>query len=99
MSLGNPTMRRQSCWIALFCLLLSVPGSCLSVADDTKPPVKPAAPPTKPDDAWQRLIYVPYRAIKSVLEDPHATAIVPLEEYLRLWQSGTTIPIRVPLGA
>jgi len=92
-------MRRQACWILLFCLVLSVPVSCLSAADDTKPPVKPAAPPTKPDDAWQRLIYVPYRAIKSVLEDPHASAIVPLDEYLRLWQSGTAIPIRIPLGA
>src|ERR1700685_2571653 len=53
----------------------------------------------KPDEAWQRLIYVPYRTLKNILEHPNAAAIVPLGEYLRLWDSHGPGITPVPPGA
>ena len=50
-------------------------------------------------EAWEKLIYIPYRALKSVLEDPKATAIVPLEEYLRWLQSNRAGTARLPIAA
>src|ERR1700722_14590750 len=61
-------------------------------ADAGKTPA--AAPAT-----WEKLIYIPYRALKSVLQDPKATAIVPLDEYLRWLQSNRAGTTRLPLAA
>jgi hypothetical protein len=48
---------------------------------------------------WEKLIYVPYRALKSVLQDPKAAAIVPLDEYLRWLQSNRGQAARLPIAA
>ncbi len=48
---------------------------------------------------WEKLIYVPYRALKSVLQDPKAAAIVPLDEYLRWLQSNRGPATRLPIAA
>src|SRR5580704_12697737 len=61
-------------------------------ADAGKTP--PAASAT-----WEKLIYVPYRALKSVLQDPKAAAIVPLDEYLRWLQSNRGQAARLPIAA
>jgi hypothetical protein len=68
-------------------------------AETPKTAAKTDVSVTKPDDAWYRLVYVPYRAIKTILDDPKATAIVPLQEYLRLWESGGPGVHAAPVGA
>ncbi|HXY36554.1 MAG TPA: hypothetical protein VEI07_20120, partial [Planctomycetaceae bacterium] len=55
--------------------------------------------PATPGESWEKLIYIPYRALKSVLQDPKAAAIVPLDEYLRWLQSGRTGTKRLPIAA
>jgi hypothetical protein len=50
-------------------------------------------------DGWEKLIYVPYRALKGVLQDPHAAGIVPLDEYLRWLQSDRAGTTRLPVAA
>jgi hypothetical protein len=67
--------------LIVFAILL-IACSAIRGADD--PPVKAERPVTKSDDAWQRLVYIPYRALKDILHDPKARAIVPLQEYLKL---------------
>jgi hypothetical protein len=74
-------------------------------ADDPKPGAQaPTSDPVKKPSAtssegWEKLIYVPYRALKSVLQDPKAAAIVPLDEYLRWLQSNRTSSTRLPIAA
>jgi hypothetical protein len=66
------------------------------------PASKPEAGKTSsatPAESWEKLIYIPYRALKSVLQDPKATAIVPLDEYLRWLQSNRAGTTRLPIAA
>ncbi len=65
-----------------------------------EPPAKPTQPtPATASATWEKLIYVPYRALKSVLQDPKAAAIVPLDEYLRWLQSNRGPATRLPIAA
>jgi hypothetical protein len=80
--------------------------SCAPVyAQEPKPPGQPSKPEAgknssaTPGESWEKLIYIPYRALKSVLQDPKAAAIVPLDEYLRWLQSNRTGTTRLPIAA
>lgn len=53
-----------------------------AVATD-KPAETPAA---KPAELWERLIYLPYKNIRSVFEKQGATVFMPYLEYLKLWE-------------
>jgi hypothetical protein len=92
-------MRSTAVRIVLHSLVACALVSPCRAAENPKPAAKPDVSATKSDDAWYRLVYVPYRAIKTILDDPKATAIVPLQEYLRLWESGGPGVRPAPLGA
>jgi hypothetical protein len=82
--------------------LSSLQSTAALGADEPKgpPQPKPAAQanPTASGESWEKLIYIPYRALKSVLQDPQAAAIVPLDEYLRWLRSNHPTP-RLPIAA
>jgi hypothetical protein len=90
------------------CVLMSLTTAAPVRTADAQEP-KPPALPSRPEDAknpaaspregWEKLIYIPYRALKSVLEDPKAAAIVPLDEYLRWLQSNQAHTARLPIAA
>jgi len=50
---------------------------------------------TKSVDVWERLIYLPYKNLKSVFDKQEATVLVPYFEYLKLWEQsvGGTRPM------
>src|SRR5580704_15849071 len=80
------------------------PSAAPLVAQEPKAPPasKPEAGKTSsatPAESWEKLIYIPYRALKSVLEDPKAAAIVPLDEYLRWLHSTQKGTARLPIAA
>jgi hypothetical protein len=88
---------------AIACLTAYTPDATVH-AQEPKPPA-----PSKfeagnnssvaPGGSWEKLIYIPYRALKSVLQDPKAAAIVPLDEYLRWLQSNRAGTTRLPIAA
>ncbi len=94
------------CHLAVRCLvmLLVLSGTVLSLAQEPSPPdvtsdadastaeeTKPSSEPTLLD----RLIYLPYKDLKTALDQHTSTVIVPYQEYLRLWRQsqGGTRPI------
>ena len=105
-SIGWKPLLVLAAWMAA--AHFSQPGAAVA-ADPPKPSVQtspdpaPAEPDKKPSatagDGWEKLIYVPYRALKSVLQDPQAAAIVPLDEYLRWLQSNRVGTTRLPIAA
>jgi hypothetical protein len=88
---------------AIACLTAYTP--CATVhAQEPKPPAPSKSEAGKnssaaPGESWEKLIYIPYRALKSVLQDPKAAAIVPLDEYLRWLQSNRAGTTRLPIAA
>ena len=64
---------------AIACLTAYTP--CATVhAQEPKPPAPSKSEAGKnssaaPGESWEKLIYIPYRALKSVLQDPKAAAI------------------------
>src|ERR1700719_1940401 len=88
---------------AIACLTAYTP--CATVhAQEPKPPAPSRSEAGKnssaaPGESWEKLIYIPYRALKSVLQDPKAAAIVPLDEYLRWLQSNRSGATRLPIAA
>jgi hypothetical protein len=91
--------------LALFACLSAPPLSGRALGQEQpKPPAPNKADAGKSaaaasGEGWEKLIYVPYRALKSVLEDPKAAAIVPLDEYLRWLHSTQKGTARLPIAA
>ena len=58
------------------------------IAQDPTPPAKPPAAPAAKDagGAWEKLLYIPYRSFKAVLEKPEGTVFLPYRKYLELWE-------------
>lgn len=55
---------------------------------DASQPPRPA-PPAMPETvraAWEKLVYIPYRNLKSVYDREGSSVILPYLEYLKLWQ-------------
>jgi hypothetical protein len=80
-------------------------GGAALCAQEPKPPAQPGKSeagknsPATAGESWEKLIYIPYRALKSVLADPKAAAIVPLDEYLRWLQSNRAGTARLSIAA
>ena len=79
--------------IRVFATILVVFVGCrisLAQPPPSKPPAeKPAAAVAGEGDEaepWERLIYVPYRNLKSVFEKHPSTVFLPYLEYLKLWE-------------
>ena len=80
-------------------LLIGLVAGRLSAQDAKQPPPAQPDTPTKPDadpdsaaareaaaKSIERLIYIPYRNLKSVFDKHGATVFLPYLEYLRLWE-------------
>lgn len=70
----------------IVCLLSLAPPA--SGQDDSDDP--PAAADTEndgADEAWEKLIYLPYRNLKDVFDRHGSTVFMPYAEYLKRWQS------------
>ena len=64
------------------------PAASGSAQDENgSPPAAAATTDTKPAEYRNRLIYVPFRELRKVLDNEEATAIVPYAEYLKLLQN------------
>jgi len=62
-------------------------------APPNRGPAPDGGPATSDDDAWEKLIYVPYKNLKSVLDKHGATVFLPYLDYLKLWErSGAASP-------
>jgi hypothetical protein len=84
-------MRRSQLRLLLSCLLILAvahsitdmpPAAAQEAADDG--PVTAPEPGVKPAPLWDRLIYLPYKNLKTVFEKGDATVLIPYLEYLRL---------------
>ncbi len=84
-------MRRSQLRFLLSCLLMLAVG--FSIADIPPlaaqeaagdGPVTAPEPDAKPAPLWDRLIYLPYKNLKTVFEKGDATVLIPYLEYLRL---------------
>ena len=89
---------------AIAFLTAFAPSGVTLGAEEPKPPAPSKSAAGKNSavasgESWEKLIYIPYRALKSVLQDPKAAAIVPLDEYLRWLQSNRTGTTRLPIAA
>lgn len=75
--------------IRVFATILAVfIGGAISDAQQP-PPEKPKVEPAEAAaeaEPWERLIYVPYRNLKSVFEKHPSTVFLPYLEYLKLWE-------------
>ena len=82
---------RISWCAAAMCLACAAPETLLGQEPDEAAPAVPAAEDKAADlqatDPLERLIYVPYRNLKSVFEKPGASVIVPYEEFMELLMS------------
>lgn len=90
-------MRSARLW-AIVTLTLAIAGSHFANPNSLQAQEKPAAdanPPgkAKPDEtAWEKLIYVPFKQLKSVLDNETATVFMPYSQFLKLWQGGAVRP-------
>ena len=50
------------------------------------------SPSEPPLAAWEKLIYVPFKQLKSVLDNESATVFMPYSQFLKLWQGGAVRP-------
>lgn len=99
-------MRSARPWVGVV-VTLAV-ASCLvfqPVSAQEKPPdasAKPAAK-AKPDEtAWEKLIYVPFKQLKSVLDSEATTVFMPYSQFVKLWQGsaiGPRDPNKPPVNA
>ena len=62
-------------------------ASVFAQEDNNTAPAAPDTPKTNSAKYWNRLIYVPFRELRRVLDNEDATAIVPYAEYLELLQN------------
>jgi hypothetical protein len=98
-------VRMAFVFVLIPCVAACAASRLALAADEPKPPAQPTTSETgknssaKAGESWEKLIYVPYRALKSVLADPKAAAIVPLDEYLRWLQSNRAGTSRLPIAA
>ena len=84
-------MRRSQLRLPLSCLLILAVGFSIADLNSTvaqepvaDAPVTAPEPATKPAPLWDRLIYLPYKKLKTVFEKGDATVLIPYLEYLQL---------------
>jgi hypothetical protein len=99
-------MRSARPWVGVVVTLAAV--SCLlvqSIAAQEKPPdasAKAAAKAKADETAWEKLIYVPFKQLKSVLDNEATTVFMPYSQFLNLWQGeaiGPRDPSKPPVNA
>lgn len=84
---------RHFSWFVL-AALLALASPAVAQDDPADPPADDAAtaPAAAADDAvagdaWEKLIYLPYKNLKDVFEQHGSTVFMPYAEYLKRWQS------------
>lgn len=85
-------------------LTLIVSCTCSGLTQES-PPAANAKPPAKanPNETpWEELIYVPFKQLKSVLDNEATTVFMPYSQFVKLWQGaaiGPRDPNKPPVNA
>ncbi len=101
---------RRSRGLLAVCLVCGILTPAAVIAQKPRPPGKSGAKAdantteaansaeAKPADAWERLIYLPYKNLKGVFEKHGATVFLPYLEYLKLWERSLGGMRPIPAG-
>jgi len=87
-AVGPVGVKNRGLWLAaLAAAWILALSPDVSAQDEPADPPPVAADPAAAADAWEKLIYLPYKNLKDVFEQHGSTVFMPYAEYLKRWQS------------